>query len=278
MPRGPKRASATTRKPKANRSSARAKDAQTHALVGPRTPGRSAKGGDDEARLVDLVFSWIADQILVGSLGPGQWISETSIADALNVSRSPVHQALQVLSALHVVEVTPRRGTMVADPSWTEVADLYKARGFLSGQIASLAAKNCTESTGRRLLDLSALVAKAAGNNRAYFQATASFWDALSEIGGNVVLAQMAEALWIRSIPVRGIILAVPGAQEYNSTLIEAVAQGVANRNGRVARAAAVKLHEEMEKIALESCFLPSDAPYGERAWRRRPVSSNERN
>src|SRR5690349_17261567 len=82
-----------------------AADVRRPVLARPQTPRRTPThdGGD---RLVDLVFAWIADQIVVGNLGPGQWISEITVAQELGVSRSPVHQALQALSALHVVSVT----------------------------------------------------------------------------------------------------------------------------------------------------------------------------
>lgn len=242
--------------------------AETLVAKGPRTPGRSVKPASGDGRLVDLVFSWIAEQIVLGSLGPGQWISESNIGDALGVSRSPVHQALQVLSAMHVVDVTPRRGTMIADPSAAEVSDLYDARGYVASQIAELAIVAWDHELSDRLTELSEEVKRVAGNNREYYDATTRFWDVLNAGCGNIVMAQLHEALWLRSIPIRGLVLQVSGVQQHNALLIEQLAQAIAARDIPTAKQAAVDLHKEMGKIALDVCFLPSDGGQVRR-WRR---------
>ena len=57
----------------------------------------------------NAVYHYLLDQILAGQLKPGDRIPETSIAQALNVSRTPVRDALRELASANVVTLYPNK-------------------------------------------------------------------------------------------------------------------------------------------------------------------------
>ena len=90
--------------------------------------------------LADEVVTYVRDLILAGSLKPGTKIDQDAVAAALDVSRSPVREALVILSREGLVEMTPRRGASVADLTPEDIVDHYELFGMVSGRVAAMAA------------------------------------------------------------------------------------------------------------------------------------------
>src|SRR6476469_5943090 len=90
---------------------------------------------------VDEVYKTLLDAISDGSLAPGSRITQEEIADQLNVSRSPVLQALRLLKKDGLVQDAPGRGVLVAplDADW--IGNMYQVRGALDSLAARLAAE-----------------------------------------------------------------------------------------------------------------------------------------
>lgn len=101
----------------------------------PVDPLRRRRGG-----LSDEVATYVRDLILAGSLKPGTKIDQDAIGQALDVSRSPVREALVILGREGLVEVTPRRGASVAHLSPDDIIDHYELFGVVAGRAAAMAA------------------------------------------------------------------------------------------------------------------------------------------
>ena len=56
----------------------------------------------------------LADEIVSGQLEPGAALDETELAKRFHVSRTPVREALRRLGGTDLVEMTPRKGVIVA--------------------------------------------------------------------------------------------------------------------------------------------------------------------
>ena len=56
----------------------------------------------------------IRENIINLEIAPGIMISEQDIAEELNISRTPVHEALQELSRTKIVEILPQKGNRVS--------------------------------------------------------------------------------------------------------------------------------------------------------------------
>lgn len=82
-------------------------------------------------------------RIASGDLKPGDWIRTDEWAKRLNVSQTPVREALRQLEAQGIVEIHPHVGAQVKVYSVTELEDYFRLRGMLEGLAAELAVSRC---------------------------------------------------------------------------------------------------------------------------------------
>ena len=74
----------------------------------------------------------------------GEALSESEWAKALGISRTPVREAIQMLAQEGLVEVFPKRGTLVTRLSVRDVRESFELRQAIEGFAARLAAKRRT--------------------------------------------------------------------------------------------------------------------------------------
>jgi DNA-binding GntR family transcriptional regulator len=89
---------------------------------------------------VEKVLNAIKEDLFLNRLKPGQRIKEYALSKRLTVSRSPVREALQRLSAEGLVTLVPRKGAFVVRFSSHQLAELFEVREVIDGIAASLAA------------------------------------------------------------------------------------------------------------------------------------------
>jgi DNA-binding GntR family transcriptional regulator len=90
--------------------------------------------------LAETVYEAILERILRGTLEPGTVLSAVRWADKLQVSRTPVHDALRMLTADGLVECPAGRRAQVADFTRDDLWEIFEMRRFLEGPAAELAA------------------------------------------------------------------------------------------------------------------------------------------
>ncbi|MFB7575839.1 GntR family transcriptional regulator [Streptomyces sp. NPDC057611] len=88
------------------------------------------------------VYEDLRRRILSGAYAPGDWLREGSVAAALEVSRTPVRDALQRLQADGLVTLHPNRGAQVTEFASGDLDDIFNVRALLEGYAARLAAEN----------------------------------------------------------------------------------------------------------------------------------------
>ena len=69
-------------------------------------------------------------------LAPGQWIDEKALAEAWQISRTPLREALKVLAAEGLVELVPQRGCRVIELSDDDADELFPVMALLEGRCA----------------------------------------------------------------------------------------------------------------------------------------------
>ncbi|MDA8219358.1 MAG: GntR family transcriptional regulator [Dehalococcoidales bacterium] len=93
-----------------------------------------------EAReLSDHVYDLLKDEVLSGRLAPGRPLLIVELARQLGVSRTPVKDALNKLSAEGLVDDVPRKGYFVSRLDASDVAELMDAALILVKGAAELA-------------------------------------------------------------------------------------------------------------------------------------------
>jgi len=93
----------------------------------------------------ELVLERIRDLIIAKQLSPGERLSEVGLAQKLNVSKTPVREALLQLRSVGLVKV--EGGVLrVVSPSPETVREAYEVRSGLEALAAEFAASRATES------------------------------------------------------------------------------------------------------------------------------------
>jgi DNA-binding GntR family transcriptional regulator len=220
--------------------------------------------------LVDEVYKTLLDAISDGSLPPGTRITQEEIAEQMNVSRSPVLQALRLLKKDGLVQDAPGRGLLVAelDPEW--IGNLYQVRGALDTLAARLAAE--------RKADIGAAII-AAGRRaargkdvRAMVEADIAFHTAIYHASGNPLIFETTQLHWVHLRRVMGAVLQSAGQREAIWDEHETIAHAI--RTGDVKLA--VKLSDGHAVLARENLVrrlnevLASDLPADKQRAQRR--------
>jgi GntR family transcriptional regulator, rspAB operon transcriptional repressor len=111
----------------------------------------------------DEAVKVIRHLILSGHFAPGERLNELQLAGILQISRSPIREALKALSSAGLVRMVPGRGAFVADFDLTTVRHLIEVRLALECTAARIVAERATDEqidaigtllvTTRRMLD-----------------------------------------------------------------------------------------------------------------------------
>jgi DNA-binding GntR family transcriptional regulator len=156
------------------------------------------------APLRDKVADQIRAAILAGQFKPGDRLIEDRLAEEFGVSRNPIREAMRALAAEGLIEVTARRGAVVASLSPQEAEELLEVRATLEGANARLAARR---RDGAVLPQLEAILARGtqaieAGRVEDLPGLNANFHAGLAQAGHNRVLSDLMRTLRDRSAPL----------------------------------------------------------------------------
>jgi DNA-binding GntR family transcriptional regulator len=118
--------------------------------------------------LAQKTLEQVASEIVSGALPPGQRLEEQSLAARFRVSRTPVREALRLLSGMGLVDVLPHRGVVVAKIDLERLTDMFDTLGELEGLCASLSARRMTAPERKQLTMIHRRTKEAmsAGNTR----------------------------------------------------------------------------------------------------------------
>jgi DNA-binding GntR family transcriptional regulator len=149
-------------------------------------------------------YSIIKERILSGTYASGEFINEVALAEELNVSRTPIREALARLSWEKLVTIIPRAGAMVAPAELNTVKEAYQVRFVLEGELGRRAALRATEA---QIEELSVIKRKCealvtSGTQDDLNAATREYRSILGEAASNKTLFEMSELLFNVSVRV----------------------------------------------------------------------------
>lgn len=104
--------------------------------------------------LTEQAYFFLRDKVITGELAPGTEVSEPELAEQLQMSKTPVREALARLCVEGFMEAYPRRGYRITPVTLKDMNDLFAVRGALEGMATSLAAINLTDKELDQLDDL----------------------------------------------------------------------------------------------------------------------------
>ena len=99
----------------------------------------------------DYALRTIRDNIITLKLEPGSQISENELAAEMNLSRTPVREALIELSKVRIIEIYPQRKSVFSLIDYELVNESRFMRNVLEGAVVQLDCQMATEQDLARL-------------------------------------------------------------------------------------------------------------------------------
>ncbi len=93
----------------------------------------------------DEVYVFLKNAILKNNLKSGERLVEKELADQMEISRTPVSEAIRQLESEGLVTYVPRKGVIVVGVSVKDALEIYTIRAWLEGLAARLAARNISK-------------------------------------------------------------------------------------------------------------------------------------
>lgn len=143
----------------------------------------------------------IVDAILAGRIRAGTRLGEKALASLFTVSRTSVREALIRLEARGIVQVSPRRGWFVIEPSFEEAQEAFQARRAIEmGILRALDAIGPQVITKLREHIAQERAAIASGDLAARSFLLGDFHVCMVEAFGNRILADILRDLTARTV------------------------------------------------------------------------------
>ncbi|HVY16960.1 MAG TPA: GntR family transcriptional regulator [Rhodopila sp.] len=111
------------------------------------------------------VAELLREKIIAGSVVRGQKLKQAELAKMLNVSITPVREALRLLEAEGYVHVSSHRGAIVAPFQIDQVEELFDLRMTLEGKLTTAAARRISPADLEGLVALNENIRVAAARN-----------------------------------------------------------------------------------------------------------------
>ena len=92
------------------------------------------------------VAGTLREQIFAGQLAPGSFLDESALCESLQISRTPLREALKVLTAEGLLRHEPRRGCFVNEVTEQDLDDIFPVIALLEGRCAYEAARRATDA------------------------------------------------------------------------------------------------------------------------------------
>lgn len=174
----------------------------------------------------------LAQEIIAGSIVPGQKLEEPTLAERFQVSRTPIREALRLLDARGLIELIPRRGGVVTNVDAAQLSDMLEGMC----ELESLCCRVSTErmsAVQRRQLELLHEQAGASIENKdeaGYLALNRSFHQLIVQGSQNQTLIGAVESLRERLAPFRaaqaGVERRFETSHREHQRIVDAVLEG----------------------------------------------------
>jgi len=224
--------------------------------------GESKDGNAAETRnsLTRNAYASLRRLILDNEMKPGRRMFEQEVADFLNMSRTPVREALIRLAEEGLVDVRPRRGMTVLPISAEDMRDIYDVVTSLEATATELAIARGVNSAEIDLLNDAVDAMEAAlkvGDRTAWAKADEDFHRNLVHLSRNKRLISIVAGLWDQTHRARLATLSarplpVASASDHRD-LVNAIRRGEAERAKALHAAHRNKVRDMLVRLLAEA-------------------------
>lgn len=97
--------------------------------------------------LKNIAYATLKSKILNNEFPPNTYLEEKALCDLLQISRTPIREAISKLEFENLVQTIPQKGIFVTDFSIQSVAELFQARKLIEPLLLSLSGPVLTKDT-----------------------------------------------------------------------------------------------------------------------------------
>lgn len=175
--------------------------------------------------------------IVTSALAPGTPLNETQLVARLGVSRTPIREALKLLSREGLVLLRRNRAAIVAPLNGEDLGHLFEAETMIESTAAGLAAERRPEAVIGKLERLQERMeaAEAARDREAYIRINQQVHVAIVQASGNPALVEMHQGLIGRLQRARNVALAQQGRVGESILEHRAILDALRRRDGEAA-------------------------------------------
>jgi DNA-binding GntR family transcriptional regulator len=143
--------------------------------------------------LHEEVAAKLRERIFAGGLAPGSFVDEPALCAELSISRTPLREALKVLTAEGLLRHEPRRGCFVSQITEQDLDEIFPVIALLEGRCAFEAANNATDADLVALEQLHYRLQRSARAKRIteYYETNFAIHEAIILLANNRWLAQV---------------------------------------------------------------------------------------
>jgi DNA-binding GntR family transcriptional regulator len=143
------------------------------------------------AALHEQVAMRLRQMLVEGEIAPGAKLNERELAQVLQVSRTPLREAIKMLAAEGLVELLPNRGAVAVSLGEQDIMDTFEVMAGLEGLNGELAAQRITaeELAEIQAMHFEMLAAYTRADLSAYYRINAQIHAAINAAAKNPVLS-----------------------------------------------------------------------------------------
>lgn len=207
----------------------------------------------------DQVYEYLHGRIVDSSLPPGTLLVERNICATLDVSRTPVREAIQDLIHEGLVNSLSNKSCVVAPISYEDIANLYDVREYMEGLAVRLCVQRIKEEELEELKGYFELMdgAITSTDYAPLFEADVSFHKRIVNSSGNIILINVYDQLRGRISRITRLTdrnsMSVVNSHEFHSRILEAIVERDAS-----GAEAAIREHIRDSKVAHLRLFVPN--------------------
>jgi DNA-binding GntR family transcriptional regulator len=142
------------------------------------------------AALHEQVALRLRQMLVEGQIPPGAKLNERELAEVLNVSRTPLREAIKMLAAEGLVELVPNRGAIAVSLNEADVLNTFEVMAGLEAMSGEMAAQRITDAelAEIRAMHYEMMAAYTRRDLSAYYRINATIHEAINAAAKNPVL------------------------------------------------------------------------------------------
>lgn len=203
----------------------------------------------------ETAYHYIKEKIITCEYKPEEVLDLNAIKDHLNISRTPIRDAISALEQERLVTVLPRRGVLVTSITPKDIRDLYVIREQLEPCIARLAT---SLADSQKLMNFKELFQSQTWDMKDFNQSDLAFHSYLVDLVENPYISSVMNLALSHNM--RFVILGakLPNRLEHSNSEHIRIIDAMLERNEEVAEQL-MRQHIEYARIsAFQSMSMPA--------------------